>query len=241
MNEHVPCSLDDVTLDRLVDGELSRAEWQSVVAMCEQQPQAWRRVALAFLTAQAWRDDLTAFAQPTQERATSQVAPALAQQSAADQPAFRFSPRLWASIAAIFVLGLFCGWRLPWQTTQSPSGDGATVVAHEPQTKAPLRQAAVVATARPTLPIPVANAHLTFRPVTGATERIAVPVFDGEQIDAEALWQASAEDWNAALRAIDPEQKRLVRDCQLVPVSLRDGRKVVIPIESVRWERPESY
>lgn len=46
--------LDGMLLDRLVDGELSDAEYREVLQGLDSQPEGWRRCALAFLEAQAW-------------------------------------------------------------------------------------------------------------------------------------------------------------------------------------------
>ena len=53
MNESKPNStiLDAATFDRLVDGELSPAEYRRVLVALEQQPGAWRKCAEAFLQA----------------------------------------------------------------------------------------------------------------------------------------------------------------------------------------------
>jgi anti-sigma factor RsiW len=60
MNEPKPnaIAIDSETLDRLVDGELSPAEYRRVLQALEQQPGAWRKCAEAFLQAQAWQLDM---------------------------------------------------------------------------------------------------------------------------------------------------------------------------------------
>lgn len=51
-------TLDTSLLDRLVDGELGEAERLAVLDRLERVPGGWRRCALAFLEAQAWRQAL---------------------------------------------------------------------------------------------------------------------------------------------------------------------------------------
>ena len=46
---------DAMLIDRLVDGELSGDERRHLLASLEAQPDGWRRCALAFVEAQAWR------------------------------------------------------------------------------------------------------------------------------------------------------------------------------------------
>ena len=51
---------DDVRFDRLVDGELSDAERRQLLASLDDEPDGWRRCALAFLEAQQWQQSLAA-------------------------------------------------------------------------------------------------------------------------------------------------------------------------------------
>src|SRR5262245_23353512 len=50
--------IDQRLLDRLVDGELDAAGRRELLKALDDQPGGWRRCALAFLEAQAWRSDL---------------------------------------------------------------------------------------------------------------------------------------------------------------------------------------
>ena len=49
---------DDIRFDRLVDGELIAAERRQLLASLDDEPGAWRRCAMAFLEAQAWRQSM---------------------------------------------------------------------------------------------------------------------------------------------------------------------------------------
>ena len=51
--------LSDAWIDRLVDGELSEADYRAVIAALDRHPAHWRRCAQAFLEAQALRGDLS--------------------------------------------------------------------------------------------------------------------------------------------------------------------------------------
>ena len=50
-----PPIVDDLMLDRLVDGELDDRRRAALLAGLEVEPNGWRRCALAFLEAQAWQ------------------------------------------------------------------------------------------------------------------------------------------------------------------------------------------
>jgi hypothetical protein len=51
-----PLENEDRWIDRLVDGELSGDERRALLARIAAEPGGWRRCALAFLEAQAWRE-----------------------------------------------------------------------------------------------------------------------------------------------------------------------------------------
>jgi hypothetical protein len=57
-------SLNDVQLDRLVDGELGESEYRTILEALDKEPRAWKRCALAFLEAQALRREFQALCTP---------------------------------------------------------------------------------------------------------------------------------------------------------------------------------
>ncbi len=50
--------MDEGLLDQLVDGELSEQQKRQVLQQLQSHPDGWRRLALAFLEAQAWREEI---------------------------------------------------------------------------------------------------------------------------------------------------------------------------------------
>src|SRR5262245_17750719 len=60
MSSELPSAppIDQRLLDRLVDGELDAAGRRELLNALDDQPGGWRRCALAFLEAQAWRSEL---------------------------------------------------------------------------------------------------------------------------------------------------------------------------------------
>src|SRR4051794_19060678 len=50
--------MNDLELERLVDGELSPPEYRSLLASLDDEPGGWRQCALAFLEAQALASEL---------------------------------------------------------------------------------------------------------------------------------------------------------------------------------------
>jgi hypothetical protein len=54
-----PLKIDDVLLDRMVDGELSLDEQQALLSRADRQPELWRPLALAYVQSQLWKQELT--------------------------------------------------------------------------------------------------------------------------------------------------------------------------------------
>jgi hypothetical protein len=57
--------MNDAELDRMVDGELSPRQQRELLGRLEDEPGGWRRLALAFVEARAWRTELAGLAQAT--------------------------------------------------------------------------------------------------------------------------------------------------------------------------------
>ncbi|MBL9084418.1 MAG: hypothetical protein JNK76_21635, partial [Planctomycetales bacterium] len=77
MNEQLLTPEDQRQLDRLVDGEVSETERRELLLRLEHSSDGWRRCALAFLEAQAWRGEAKALvSEPATPLRTPAVSPA---------------------------------------------------------------------------------------------------------------------------------------------------------------------
>ena len=56
ITDHEPVPVDAALIDRLVDGELGEAARAALLRDLDRDPAGWKRCALAFLEAQAWRE-----------------------------------------------------------------------------------------------------------------------------------------------------------------------------------------
>jgi anti-sigma factor RsiW len=232
-------------LDLLVDGELPERDRRELLRTLEQTPGGWRACALAFLESQWWKKDITAFARSaeTEPDAAERLAttPAAAQssaQTAASPPAVAVRRpwpgrrMLWLhwgevalAMAASFLLALAVG---PWirdtgTPTEGPSAGmrlaGSSGITGQPRgvagENAPLR---VV-----TMPVP-----------NDPKRRVVeLPVIEREQMDESMLRpDASAfpPEFRAAMRrrGYQVQQER-----QLLPFSMEDGRRLVVPVDQV--------
>ena len=93
---------NDQIFDRLVDGELSAEERQRLLASLDSSEDGWRRCALAFLEAQAWRQQFgQMLAEPAEQPSRQLAAPAAV--NASHTPS-------WFAIAAGVMMAFTVGW-----------------------------------------------------------------------------------------------------------------------------------
>lgn len=211
---------ETVWMDRLVEGELDEPSRRALLLRLDAQPDGWRRLALAFLEAQAWRSALGAVAAEGLEPSP--------------RPTRRATPwtaaRPWLARAAGILAVFAVGWGLG-RSNQPP--------AHDPSGGAGV----IVATTHPAdpvpPPVPIPAADPTPAPVP---ERPPAPEVPEEYVQAPAPASASAPpaDSAAALLLSRQAQERLrqrgfevQRRPALAAVQLQDGRQAVIPVEDV--------
>jgi hypothetical protein len=106
--------IDEVLIDRLVDGELSAEDRRRVIAALDARPDGWRRCALAFLEAQSFRGAMksivagpqAAIVQPPPTAAAVTKRPASRSWSKASSAA-----AFWCAIAASLLVAFGLGWQ----------------------------------------------------------------------------------------------------------------------------------
>ena len=143
-NRQTPDPSEERLLDLLVDGELGDAERRSLLLRFENQPNGWRRCALAFLEAQSWRD---AFRPVSASSAVGAKPEPMPRPVARKRPYLRSTASL-AGLAASLVAAFTLGWglhKMPADSARSVSiaaeNKAATVEPVDP----PLPQPLVVA------------------------------------------------------------------------------------------------
>src|SRR3954471_5698898 len=105
-------SYEDSLFDRLVDGELTQPERRRLLQALDEQPDGWRRCALAFLEAQSFREEISLLARgshPNEHSAEfrATTVPASKEQSMQNS---RRSTGQWLAIAAGLLLAFGIGW-----------------------------------------------------------------------------------------------------------------------------------
>lgn len=209
-------------LDRLVDGELGPHERTQLLVALDDEPGAWRRCALAFLEAQSWRWQLTRAAAEPLAKSTVSVQPL---------PRERRRSRIWTSWLATAACALVA------------FGIGRSVPRSEPTIPTTKSERAIV---------PEDDLVLVDEPewIDDATWERLTLAGEGEDLD-DPLQLFLARDEQGVdladshaiserfLEQLELAGWQITREQRLVPVSLSDGRRVVVPIEEVDAIHPE--
>lgn len=208
---------DDHRFDLLVDGELSESQRRELLAGLDDEPDGWRRCALAFLEAQCWRDELGS----------------MARESAAAASTLRRSPtrqrRLGslAAMAASFLVALLLGSQLQrlWQG-QPADPAPRTLVAEETGD-------IVEPTPQPADMPPTPWQMVTLDPVDGSGEPVRLPVIERETVDPGWLQGRPTAMPAEVLQALQQSGHRIRQHRQWLPMRMKDGRQLVVPVEQV--------
>ena len=219
---------NDISYDRLVDGEMSRDEYRQFLASLADEPGGWRRCALAFLEAQALGQD---FASLTPDPAEARSRQPLFPRDRAVAPPSKvqknwLTPTLAAAVCLLvaFLFGVLVrGWR--------PASDA--IAPHDAQ---------IVGRQQNSFrhhEVPGASPTLSDRTLP-RTIRV---VISGEQRELPVnVAEEQGDDWLENPQSVLPDHligafERMGHDVQrrhhYFPFSLQNGRQLVVPVEEV--------
>ena len=209
MSERIGPSAVDVQIDRLVDGELGEHEYRALLALLDDEPDGWRRCALAFLEAQALRHDLTEICQGVPSGVEAEIRPAHRTSGISRNMA-------WVVTVAASLLLAFClGWSM-----RSGSLEGNLSV---PQVATPQRTSVVS---------PVTEIARSAVEDQKADSEVQLPAVSVDEQYAAALADDTAivpPDIQTALEGLGYVIRR---DRQWAPLESA-GRRVFVPLEQV--------
>lgn len=207
---------DDALFDRLVDGELSADERRALLASLDDRADGWRRCALAFLEAQAWRGEMRRMV-CVAERPSTTLPPANDQ----SRPSHA---GVWLATAA----GLLVAFGLGRQLSTSPKGD---VVLAE----APVSDAAPAARA-----LDADAVTLVVHDRNGVPQRMQVPLVEastlGKQFADAPHWAPPAMKEKLAQQGLDLQARRryaplyFEQQDRIVPMIVPVDDAVVTPV-----------
>jgi hypothetical protein len=240
-------SPNDRLIDRIVDGELHAAELQTAITQFDQEPGAWRRCALAFLEAQAFKESMRALSPPIELRLQPEEQ---AVTVALVQPRIRSrirTPIAASIIAASFALG-WAGHAVRSRDLLGPATAAPATVAGKPSTENLVRLAGdhtdltIDGDDRQGRfpnrnPIPAASrvVHAVARFRVGARDDGAeVPILAGPGINEQWLKDQPPPLDEYGQVALRQQGYQVDQSRQMFTTTLNDGRRVAIPIDQVQ-------
>jgi hypothetical protein len=234
--------------DRLVDGELSEAERREFLASMDDEPGKWRKCALAFLEAQAWRES---FGELTWRRSKSSDLPTPPKPPVAVPLA---SPRslktkkplgamgTTLAMSACFLLALGLGGLLLRSGPGSNSLSSSSPLIAGNNVQAP----AIPVVPFPNGGVPGGNSSpkspastpwqmvkLRAPSLTGNDEPLQLPAVQRNRLDADFLTTVPNPLPNDVLQSLQRSGHTVSLHRELVPVSLKDGRQAVFPVDQI--------
>lgn len=222
-----------VLLDRLVDGELTSDERRALLRRLDEEPEGWRRCALAFLEAQALRESLGSLADelraPRRESRVEPVEVASRPQRLAAASPRRFDMLgMFLAAAASFLIAFFLGVN-SGGFTGSPVTPASSGVAQLAGTAPP----SGAGSAFEALPVEWNSLPLVVN-ANGQAHEMQVPVAMGPQADVTLLEEHPQRLPDALERSLRRQGYEVDYDRQLVDMPLEDGRRAVLPVDNVR-------
>jgi hypothetical protein len=214
---NVPAAEDPRWLDRLVDGELDANEQRQLLLQLENQPDGWRRCALAFLEAQAWRRSLGALtARPAKEPAPQPAA------------VIRWWSTRWGTVLAaaasfLIAFGLGQAWRT--QATRPAVDNVAANAAAEPSRSATPRDLS-----GPEWSTMVVNVDNN---ADGVPEQVELPVVRGPGIDEAWVRSLPPALSSQLLRAMERAGHQVQQQRRYYPIELEGGQRIVVPVDEL--------
>jgi hypothetical protein len=219
----------ELRFDRLVDGELSDQEYRALLTALDEEPNGWRRCALAFLEARALGQELCRLRDRALLDAGARIEPPRMQGR---------SSRRWLSqlaTAAAIALAFGLGW--------SVRGPAPQVVDRAAPVPAPEVARNDVGSGTDAVPAsreglssemqPLGNVTLVVDSEDGTTRELELPVFPLEARYANWLTNADPALPPEVQRALHHLGYQVRRDRRLAPVQTFGNHRLFVPMEQV--------
>jgi hypothetical protein len=244
--------LDDVLLERIVDGGMTPRELRAAVEVLDRDPDGWKRCALAFLEGQVLGESLRALGEPAiREPVGTFRSPELRPAAAARRPVDRWlrGAAAAATIAAAFTIGwLAHGTRVDVPARESLARDEDTTRASAEHgngiASGSLETDSVRAEDRPvdlagrderpleTAPRAIRTvARLRIGPENAPAE---VPVLAGPGITEQWLAEQPPPLSENGQVALERQGYQVAQRRRFVMAILADGRRIAVPIDQVQ-------
>jgi len=228
MDENFKPTNAESQFDRLVDGELGETDRHELLVQLDQQPDGWRRCALAFLEAQCWKDELGLLRRSTDSRQAEPMRPSVSVRTAGPAKhlsSWRQTLATALTLAACFLITLALGMGIRGNLSGG-HGPGSTV--RTAKDEFPLN------------PSPARSADkwemvaLSANSPNGQTETVNIPA-----VRRDAFDQKLAEQFPEAMppevrRAFEQSGYQIDQQREIVPVPMQDSQRLMVPVEHVQ-------
>ena len=224
LDERKPTDSDH-QFDLLVDGELSEAQRRELLLGLDDEPGGWRRCALAFLEAQAWKQQL------------GEIAREPAPQPPTKRPArrFRITHHLGtlAAMAASFTVALLVGSQVrDWWTLQPIADSPSSQIAGVADVTGPVVPPNSPASTSPTTPQLPDGDSPAWR-LVGNSQSIQLPATERDSLDEKWLQNLPSAMPEDVVRDLKRHGYRVEQRRGLLPFRMKDGRPLVVPVDEV--------
>jgi hypothetical protein len=220
-------AIEPQIFDRLVDGELSLAEERSLLAALDTRPDGWRRCALAFLEARAWKAQMALVAGDSGSRLACAAWNRKRDTGVPDLP--RSSRASWArvfAVAACVGLAFFLGMVVsgPWLNRGKEIGnpivrtDRESDSTHTNPARAPLGS-------KPSITLAVSDNY------GDINRQFELPVVEANGFSPSWLAHRPAAVSPQAVEALEDQGFRVEQERLYVPVVLDDGRQAIVSFD----------
>jgi len=243
---------DDTRFDRLVDDELSEEERRELLGQLDDEPGGWRRCALAFLEAQCWRETL---GEMPDLRDSLSAALRPAEENAGETPALHVdvpqrSPwlgqlKMLSAMAASFLVAMWLGTMAHRAWVGHPrvsagtdtSGEIANIAKGLRPLVTPNQPDSGLASAPLRSGVGPSPWHIVTvsAPSDGQHPRasIDVPAIERNTIDEQWVQSVPPAIPDNVLQALARTGHQIEQQREFVPVPLKDGRQLVVPVDRV--------
>ncbi len=226
---------DDPRFDRLVDGELNEEERRELLAGLDGEPGGWRRCALAFLESQCWKQTFGVFAQ---EGALGETQAKVMHLACSRWPS-RLGTLL--AMAACFFVAFWMGSLVEQARLDRPvtsagaTGEVAATAGATGRFQDVVQPPTAVQNRRgqPGATVPSANPWRMVTVSAPAGSSVSLPAVERNNVDAQWLRSLPPVMPDDVMQAFNRTGHQIEQHRELVPVPLKDGRRLVVPVDQV--------
>jgi hypothetical protein len=217
-------AVESGTLDRLVDGSLDPQARRDVLEALDRQADGWRRCALAFLEAQAWREAMTGLGD---ELRTETPHPAVFPVVSHPHPRPALGTLAMFSRAAVLLLAFTLGW-LVARDGAHPRGPIVANRAEQPASAQPAPLSDATARPEPAAKTPGPG-------VASPAESRPSPRAALANLRTEVPADLPTEDFSASvLKQLARRGYQVEPASEIATVAIGQGRKLAVPVKGVR-------